>query len=154
MSIFIQWPELLIRFLILAIPGCPEDSLLEWYGYYYSFTIHCILLQIEYISIFVSSCVLFCLWYLFINLSSDAFLLISSRVTGSSRTVLHRVFLISTNSQCLLIILSILESVSIVYRHDSILLIEETPFWNCSSGEWFPIFAASFRMSWRTLFWK
>ena len=71
-----------------------EDSFLESYRYYNSFAIFSILLQIEF-TFFSWFCCFIRFIKSFMNLSSDTFLWISSRVTGSSRIALHRVFMIS-----------------------------------------------------------
>ena len=74
-----------------------EDSLLEWYRYYHSFTLVYYYRSSTWL-FFVGSCTLFCLIISFMNLSSDTFLLISSRLTGRSCTALHWEFLIITSS--------------------------------------------------------
>ena len=101
LSIFDLRTELLIRLFILAIPGCPTWNSLKilfWsdIGITTRSPYISILSQIEYMSIFVDSYVLF---YHILYFSTDAFLLISSRVTGSFHTTFHRIFLISTSSR-------------------------------------------------------
>ena len=103
MSFLVQWTLLLIRVFILTIPRCPTwNSLRILFWSDMSITTcllyNSILLQIKYMSIFC--------WFVgfilsiipFMNLLFDTFLLILSRITGSSHTLLNGVFFISTSS--------------------------------------------------------